>query len=89
MTDLTFTLVVSFIVVAIFIAFVVLFSLVSNLKREILYLDQKIETRAYESIVQMLSKTTYTTKDRLDALAAHLNVDVKQEPEKYVVKEKQ
>ena len=88
MTDLTFTLVVSFVVVSVFTAFAVLFSLNSNLKREIHDLDQKIENRAYESVVQMLSKTAYNTRDRLDALAAHLNVDVKQEPEKYVVRKK-
>ena len=88
MTDTIFTLVLSFVVVAVFTAFVVLFSLVGNLKREIGYLDQKVENRAYDSTVQVLSKTTYETRDKLDVLADHLNVDVKQEPQKYVVRTK-
>jgi short subunit fatty acids transporter len=85
MTDTIFTLVMSFVVVAGFIAFVVLFSLISNLKREIVYLDQKVENRAYDSTVQVLSKTTYETKDKLDALTKHLNVEIKEEIQKYVV----
>ena len=89
MTDLTSTLVFSSVVVAVFIAFVVLFFLISNLKGKILYLDHKVENRAYDSTVQTISKISCNTRDRLDALAAHLNVDVKQEPEKYVVKEMQ
>jgi hypothetical protein len=88
MTDTIFTLVLSFVVVAVFMSFVVLFFLVGNLKREIFHLEQNINNRAYDSTVQVLSKTTYETKDRLDALATHLNVDVKQEPEKYVVRKK-
>ncbi len=89
MTDLTFTLIASFVAVAVFIAFVVLFSLISSLKSEILSLNQRVDSRAFESTVQMVSRTTYETRERLNALAAHLNVDVKQEPEKYVVKEMQ
>ena len=89
MTDTIFTLIVSFAVAAVLISWVVLFFIVSDLKTEILYLSQRVDSRAFESTVQVVSKTTCETRDRLNALAAHLNVDVKQEPEKYVVKEMQ
>ena len=88
MTDLTFALILSFTVAAIFIAFVVLFTLISNLKREILYLGQRIDSRAFESNVQMLSKTAYATKDKLDAVCTHYNLEIEQEPSKYVVRKK-
>jgi hypothetical protein len=88
MSDTIFTLVVSFVFVTIFIAFVVLFFLVNNLKIEIMHLEQKVENRAYESVVQVLSNTTYETKDKLDVLVDHLNVYINREPQKYVVKEK-
>ena len=88
MTNLTFTLVLSFAAAAMIFLMFVLFNLVNGLKREIGYLDQKVENRAYDSTVQVLSKTTYETRDKLDVLADHLNVDVKQEPQKYVVRTK-
>lgn len=84
MTDTIFTVVVSLAVVAVFISFVVLFAQVSNLKREIEYLDQKVENRAYDTTMQVVSRMAHETKDKLDVLADHLNVDIKQEPRKYV-----
>ena len=88
MTTLTYTLILSFVVIAIIIAFVVLFSLVSDLKREIKYLGQRVDSRAYESSVQSISRITYETRDKLDAVCTHYNLEIEQEPEKYVVRKK-
>ena len=88
MTDLTFALILSFTVAAIFIVFVVLFILISNLKAEIHYLGQRVDSRAFESSVQRLSKTAYATKDKLDAVCAHYNLEIGQEPSRYVVRKK-
>jgi len=88
MTTLTSTLILSFVVVSIIIAFVVLFTLISNLKAEILYLGQRVDSRAFESNVQMLSKTAYATKDKLDAVCTHYNLEIEQEPSRYVVRKK-
>jgi hypothetical protein len=88
MTDFTLTLVVSFTVAAFIILVFSLFVIVNNFNQKIMSLEHNIENRSYDSVVQTVSKTAYETKDRLDALTAHLNVDVKQEPQKYVVKER-
>jgi hypothetical protein len=88
MTDLTLTLLVSGtagVVVGLVFA---LFFVVSNFNDKIFSLQRDIEIRAYDSTVQTLSKTAYATKDRLDAVCTHYNLEIEQEPSKYVVRKK-
>ena len=86
MNELTFILILSFVAIA--IAFAVLFSIVSDLKRELRYHGQKIDNRAFESSIRILEKTSNDTRDKVDALVEYLNVDLTQEPQKYVLKDR-
>ena len=95
MIDILPTLVLSILTAAVIVLVIVLFSIVRSFKDEISSLEQRINNRAFNVDVEMNSRDIRQINDSLGrtntslhALTEHLNVEITEEPQKYVVRKK-
>ena len=88
MIDTLPTLILAILSAAVVILIGSLFIIVSNFHDKIFSLKQDIQSRAHESTTQVTTNVAYETKHKLEALVKHLNVEIEEEPQKYVVRTK-
>lgn len=95
MTDTLPTLVLSILTAAVIVLVVVLFAIVRSFKDEISSLEQRIDNRALKvdaeingRDIRQINDSLGRTNASLHALTEHLNVEITEEPQKYVVRTK-
>lgn len=88
MIDTLPTLVLAILSAAVVTLVAALLIMVSNFNDKIFSLKQDIKHRAYTTETQLATNAAYETKHKLEALVKHLNVEIDEEPTKYVVRTK-